>query len=141
MTTRPAGRHRTGAATAELAVLAPLLVFLLLVAVDFARIFYTAVTVSNCARNGAMWESNPNDQTESKYKNTREAALADGSNLYDPDRPPTVTSASGTDVDGRQYVEVTVTHRFRTVSRFPGLPTDLIVSRTVRMAKVSPYPR
>ena len=52
MTKRSRGRLRRAAATAELAVLAPVLVFLMLIAVDFARIFYTAVTVSNCARNG-----------------------------------------------------------------------------------------
>jgi TadE-like protein len=139
MTRRP--HPRTGTATVELAVLAPLLVFLVLIAVDFARIFHTAVTVSNCARNGALWESNPTTQIESRYKTLTEAALADATDLNDPDDPPTVSSVSGTDPDGRAYVEVTVSARFQTVARLPWLPNNLAVTRTVRMAKVSPYPR
>src|SRR5687768_2079525 len=49
--------ERRGAVAVELAVVAPLLVFLLLIAVDFARIFYTSLTLANCARNGALFES------------------------------------------------------------------------------------
>ena len=70
---------RRGTAAVELAVLAPFLVFLLLIAVDFARIFYAAVILDNCARNGAMYEADPYIRVESPYKTTADAALADNS--------------------------------------------------------------
>ena len=135
------GRERRRAAAAvELAILAPLLVFLLLIAVDFARIFYASLTLANCARNGALYESDPYYRAESGYANTREAALADAGNLNDPANPITVTSGTGADANGRPYVEVTVGQRFRTVSKFPGIPDDVNVTRTVKMARLPMNP-
>ena len=136
---RTAARHRSrsqrrAAAAVEMAFLAPLLVFLMLIAVDFARIFYKSLTLANCARNGALWESDPYYRAASPYKTVTEAALADADNLYDPERPPRVTTGSGVDDTGKPYVEVTVSQRFKTVSRLPFIPADLDVIRTVRMA-------
>jgi Flp pilus assembly protein TadG len=128
-------RPRRAVAAVELAVLAPLLVFLLLIAVDFGRIFYAAVTLDNCARNGALWEADPYYRTESGFTNVRDAALADATNLDQQGNPLIVTSGTGTDETGRPYVEVTVSQRFRTVSQFPGIPGDSNVTRTVRMAR------
>lgn len=124
---------RRGVAAVELAFLLPLLVFLFLIAVDFGRIFYFSVTIGNCARNGALWQSDPYAQLESPYKTLTEAALADAFNLNDPDNVPAVTSTTGTDGSSNAYVEVTVTYRFQTLTRFPGIPSDTNLSRTVRM--------
>ncbi|HKB02092.1 MAG TPA: TadE/TadG family type IV pilus assembly protein [Gemmataceae bacterium] len=127
---------RHGAAVVELAVLAPFLVFLLLIAVDFARIFYAAVILDNCARNGAMYEADPYIRVESPYKTTAEAALADAPNLMsDPNNLPKVTSTTGVDEVSKPYVEVTVSHKFTTVSKFPGIPNDVTLVRTVKMAR------
>src|SRR5688500_14469174 len=87
------GRRR-GAAVVELAVLLPLLVFLFVIAVDFARIFYYSVTLTNCARAGAMYASDPTTSGESAFASTQAAALADATNLSPP---PTVTSVNGVD--------------------------------------------
>ena len=125
---------RRGAAAAELAFLAPFLVFLMLIATDFARIFYTAVILDNCARNGALYESDPYYRAESPYKSTSEAALADAVNIDQATNPASVTSTTGVDQNGKPFVAVTVSCRFRTVSRFPGIPSDVDLSRTVRMA-------
>jgi Flp pilus assembly protein TadG len=134
-------RHRReGAAAVELAVLAPFLVFLMLIATDFARIFYTCVILDNCARNGAVYESDPYYRAECPYKSTAEAALADGVNL-DKTNPATVTSGTGVDSMGKPYVEVTVKQKFKTVSKFPGIPNDVDLSRTVRMAPVPLNPK
>ena len=46
---------RHGTAAVELAVLAPFLVFMMVIAVDWARVFYYTVTINDCARNGALY--------------------------------------------------------------------------------------
>jgi Flp pilus assembly protein TadG len=135
-------RERRGVAAVELAVLAPFLVFLVLIAVDFGRIFYMSVTLANCARNGALYEADPYVRIESTYKNLTDAALADAPNLMnDPKNKPVVTSTSGTDAQGVPYVEVTVKCHFNTVSKFPGIPNDVDLARTVRMARAPLNPR
>ncbi|HJZ93096.1 MAG TPA: TadE family protein [Gemmataceae bacterium] len=135
-------RERSGVAAVELAVLAPFLVFLVLIAVDFGRIFYMSVTLANCARNGALWEADPYVRVESPYKTLTDAALADAPNLMnDKKNVPQVTSTSGTDAQGVPYVEVTVKCHFYTVSKFPGIPNDVDLSRTVKMARAPLNPR
>ncbi len=58
--TRGTAHHgRRGVAVVELAVLLPLLVFLFVVTVDFARVYYFSLTLQNCARAGAMYASDP----------------------------------------------------------------------------------
>src|SRR5262245_14173227 len=50
-------RHRqrsSGQALVELALVTPVLLLLLLAAVDLGRIFYARITVTNAAREGAM---------------------------------------------------------------------------------------
>src|SRR3954451_8532118 len=87
--------HRTrreGAATVELALLLPFLCFLFVVAVDYSRVFYFAVTVQNCARNGAYYASDyPNNNYVYNdiygYKDLDDAIMRDASNLVDPDHP------------------------------------------------------
>jgi Flp pilus assembly protein TadG len=113
----------------ELAVLLPLLVFLFVIAVDFARVFYYSVTLTNCARAGAMYASDPTTSAESPFASTEEAALADATNLSPA---PTITTVSGVD-GGRPYVEVTAAYTFRTITGFPGIPNQVNLTRKVRM--------
>lgn len=126
---------RQGIAAAELAVLLPLLAFLFIVGLDFARIFYAATTLSNCARNGALYEADPYVQAESQYASLSDAALADAQNLVakDPNNPPTVSTANSTDSSGRSMVEVTVSYQFRLIVDYPGIPARVDLSRTVKM--------
>jgi hypothetical protein len=97
--------------------------------VDFARAFYFTSIVANCARNGALYGSDPVAATESPYTSIQQAALADAANLSPA---PTVSSANGTDSSGNPYVQVTVSYPFTTITNFPGFPSGNI-SRTVRM--------
>src|SRR5262249_38652771 len=60
---------RRGAAAVELAVLLPFLAFLFVIAVDWSRIFYYSMTVTNCARNGALWAGDPYTTTLRPYSN------------------------------------------------------------------------
>ena len=121
--------RRRAVAAVELAVLLPFLAFLFVIALDWARIFYYSETVANCARNGALYGSDPYSSYKSPYTSVTQAALADASNLSPA---PTVTSTSGSDSNG-SYVEVTVSYPFQTVTNFPGVPASTNVVRTVRM--------
>lgn len=131
---------RCGAATVELAVLVPLLAYLCVIAVDYARIFYFSQTIASCARNGALWESDSYLRAESRYKTLEEATLADASNLNDPANKPTVTKTTGTDATGVSYVAVTVKYQFKSITNYPGVPATTQLERTVRMSIAPPNP-
>jgi Flp pilus assembly protein TadG len=137
----PRRARRPGAAAVELAVLLPILMFLCVISIDFARIFYFSQTVANCARNGALYQSVEYLRQESRYARLQEAALADASNLNDPNNPPTVSDSTGTDANGKPYVEVTVKYKFKTLTNYIGVPSTVDLTRTVRMAKAPPNPQ
>ena len=130
-------RSLRGVAVVELAVLLPLLVFLFLVAIDFARVFYFSLTLTNCARAGALYACDPSTAHESPFASTAAAALAEATNLTPQ---PTVTSASGADTLGRRYVSVTVNYSFQTITGFPGIPTTVPLQRTVTMFEAAATP-
>jgi Flp pilus assembly protein TadG len=139
---------RKGAQVVELAILLPLLAFLFVIAVDWARIFYYSITVTNCARNGAMYmacqqsaRTSSSPYTDSGLVNlyvnspnpVTAAALADAPNLSPT---PTVTTNTGSDTNGA-YVEVTVSYTFQTVTGFSvgifSVPSSTNVTRTCRV--------
>ena len=123
------GRHR-GAAVVELAVLLPLLVLLFLIAIDFARVFYFSLTLTNCARAGALYASDPTTADESPFASVEAAALSDATNLSPQ---PTISSTSGVDAQGRKYVTVTANYTFQTITGFPGIPAQVPLQRTITM--------
>lgn len=122
-----------GVAAVELAILLPFLVFLFVICFDFARVFYYSQTLTNCARNGAIYSSNL-VTAQSPYSSVQEAALADAGNLSPA---PTVTSTTGTDGAGNPYVRVTVAWQFQTIASPPGVPSTVNLSRTCQM-RVAP---
>lgn len=140
--------RRRGAAAVEFAVLVPFLAFLFVIAVDYARIFYFSQTLENCARNGAYFASDyPGIYG---YSSVCDAALADAPDLSPA---PTVVTRYSSCVDGPfdqttpvadGYAQVTVTWQFRSVTNFPGVPTNVTLSRAVamQMAPITPsnYP-
>ncbi|HEV3257779.1 MAG TPA: TadE/TadG family type IV pilus assembly protein [Gemmataceae bacterium] len=129
-----ANHERRAVAAVELAVLLPFLVFLFVIAVDFARIFYFSQIIENCARHGAIYASDPKAPAHNLYSSVQQAALADAANA---NPQPTVTSGTGTDSSGNAYVTVTVTWQFNTITNFPGVPNNVTLSRTVQM-RVAP---
>lgn len=126
-------RHRPGqrraAAAVELALVLPFLMFLFIVTVDFARVFYYSQTLANCARNGALYGSNL-VTAQSPYTSIEQAALADATNLSPQ---PTVTSSTGTDTAGNPYVKVTVAWDFHTIASLPNVPSTVSLSRSSQM--------
>jgi len=122
--------RRSATAVVELAVLLPLLILLFLVAVDFGRVFYFSLTLTNCARAGALYAMDPVAAVESPFPDVQSAALADCTNITPQ---PTITSANGVDASGRAFVAVTANYSFNTVTKFPVIPSQVQLTRTVRM--------
>jgi len=124
---------RRGAATVELAVLLPFLVFLFAIATDFSRVFHYSQVIENCALNGAFYAAGYSN-AQSPYTSTEQAALADAGSLSPQ---PTVTSSTSSDASGNAYAAVTVSWQFEAVMSVPGVPSTTKLSRTVRM-RVAP---
>jgi Flp pilus assembly protein TadG len=129
----PRKPSRRAAAAVELAIMLPLLILIMVIACDFARLYYYYLTVTNCARNGALWASDPTTSLNSQYTTVQQAALADASNLSPQ---PTVTSSAGTDGNGNPTVSVTVNYTFQMISSYLGF-SSVNLSRTVEM-RVAP---
>lgn len=135
---RQTQRARRGAAAVELAVLLPILCFLFVIAIDYARIFYFSLTLENAARNGAYFASNyPGIYS---YQTAEQVVLSDARNISPV--PPEVAVRYSSNKDGpytatapiaNGYVEVKVTWMFTSVTNFPGMPSQTQVVRAVRM--------
>lgn len=79
---RPAAER--GQSLVELAFVLPLLAIILLGAIDFGRVFYSYITITNASREGARYGSaNPTDTTGIK---NRVIAEATGTVTIDPNR-------------------------------------------------------
>lgn len=137
MTKKNASGKRRGALAAELAILLPFLCFFVVMTIDFARSFYSFLTITNCAHVGAIYASSDPAHAADTAKITQ-YAQADASNLTSV---PTVTATSLTDGVGHPCVDVNVTFVFQTfIGSFPGVPSTVNMSRTVRMRVVQATP-
>ncbi len=131
-----AGAPRRAVTAVELAALLPFLTFLFVVTVDFCRIFYFTLAVENCARNGALWACDSFAQGESPYDSVTDAARADfvqglAGELTVSDPAPVVADKT------INYVEVTCTYEFNTITNYPGVGGPWTISRKAR-ARVVP---
>lgn len=133
-------KKRMATAAVELALLLPFLMFLWVVSIDWARLFYYDLAVRFAARQGAYQASNPSEIDTAIT--TTQAVLYETTNMT-PN--PTVNVAYSSAYDGsysagesnQQFVEVTVTWTFSTITNFPGVPKDTVLQRTAKM-KVAP---
>ncbi|HXG12068.1 MAG TPA: TadE/TadG family type IV pilus assembly protein [Gemmataceae bacterium] len=132
----PGGRRR-GATAVELAILLPFLAFILVAAVDFARVYYHYLTITNCARCGALYGSR-DPKHAADEAGIKAAALADAANLSPI---PEVASRTGTDPAGHPCIEVTVTYPFQTVTKYPGIPSSITLKSTVQMRIAPELPK
>jgi Flp pilus assembly protein TadG len=121
---------RAGVAAVELAVLSPLLCLLFVVAIDYSRIFYFTMVVSNCARSGAIYGMQT-AKTANDLTGIETAAKADAVNLNVQQMSVTSSTDSAT---SPTYVIVTVTYPFSTLSNFPGISSSTTISRTIRLS-------
>jgi Flp pilus assembly protein TadG len=126
---RRAVRMRNAVATVELALLLPLLCFLFVIGVDYARVFYFDLTVANCARNGALYGGK--DPTSAlDTAGIKAAAQQDAGNL---DLTQMTVSSSTDSSTAPTVVTVTVTYPFTSITNYPGVPTSVTLSRTMKM--------
>lgn len=128
---------RRGSAVVELAILLPLLALLFVIGIDFARVYYHQVTVTNAARSGAIFGSR-DEVRAADVTGIANAALDDAKNLTPA---PTVTSARTLDALGYSCLNVTVTWKFNLVSGFPGVPSTVDVTKTVQMRIAPTVPK
>jgi Flp pilus assembly protein TadG len=135
---------RRGAAAAEFALVAPFLAFIFLIATDFCRLFFALNTITNSARNGALWASDPLANgtvtpCQSPYGSVAAAALADANNLNPPLTSTNITQTSGTDGQGNPTVVVTVQYQFSLITSYLGFGTvTLSRQATMRVAPMTP---
>ena len=133
-----------GQSIVELALVLPVLMFLVLVGADFGRFCYVQIAVNGAARAGAQFAS----QTVVNAANTNgiiRAAQLDASNV------PTLTATSsqctcepGSSVPAcpaaycasdaqATFVQVNTQAPFQTLVRYPGIPSSLVLAGTATM--------
>ena len=142
---RPRTSRRTGAAAVELAALLPFLMFVAVIATDWARLLYHTITIEQAALRGASYAADKTTQFESPYYNAVESAAveavvrAEAANL-DQSKLPAPTLSNFTGADGRPMVTVTVQYNFSTITNFPGVPQNQTLTRqaTMRVFPVAP---
>lgn len=150
---------RRGAAAVELAALLPFILFVFVVAADWARLLYYTIALEGSARSGALvlsdqttWfqaganangataypsgfcQSGTPALTTAQQSVLQATARAEAPGVADA---ATVSAARGTDGNGNSVVTVTVSRPFSTVSNFPGVPSAQTLSRSVTM-RVAP---
>ncbi len=125
--------RKRGQGLVEFALVSPILVFMLVATLDFARAYSAYIEVTNSARAGAIYGSrgsmNAHDTTR-----VRDAALADSPTIFGSS--PTVTSSTSTDSDGYEQITVTVNYTFTPLFTMPGIPNSIGMSRSVQMRVV-----
>lgn len=144
---RRRGYEGRGQSMLELALTLPVLLVLLVVALDFARMFNMSMAVTDAARAGAQWGA----QNHAAGANVLGMEQAACNSMVDfPCTPGTNTSASsfcqcagssgtisctspGGCANVLNFVTVTATATFATVVGYPGLPSSVPLTATVTM--------
>ncbi len=134
MKARPTDRR--AAVAAELAIVLTVLIPVFILALDAARVYQAYTVVSDCARNGALYLSDPVASSESPYADYKAAVLANANDLPGLTADD-VSSGSGNDADGNPYNSVTISYQFSFLTAWPGLPTSFTINRTVQV-RVAP---
>jgi Flp pilus assembly protein TadG len=129
---------RRGAALVEAAIILPIFIIMVGIAVDYSRIMYSSVTASGSARNGALYEFDPQNAAESNYTSYSNCASADATNLGNN----LAMSESTSTVSGTTDVTVNANTKFSTISSWLILPKLTSVNRAivVRKAQLVPDP-
>lgn len=136
-------REQNGAGVVELALLTPVLLVLLVGAVDMGQACYAAIEVSGAANAGAEYGTqNPTDTS-----GMQDAALLDASNLSGltatatwgcecSDGSSASVSCATTpscSANSVRYVQVVTSMTYVPVLRFPGVPSTLTLKGSARL--------
>ncbi len=125
--------RRPGIAAVEFAMLAPLLCFLFVITIDYARIFYFSLTVTNCARNGAVYGS----QKPANALDTAKITTAAKKDVGTLNSSSMGVTSSVNDNSNPTTLTVTVTYPFATITSYVGIPSSVTLTKTVKV-NVSP---
>jgi Flp pilus assembly protein TadG len=129
----------TGQSTVELALMLPVLLLLLLVAADFARVFYVSIAVQNAARAGAQYGSQ-SVITAADSAGMIAAAKQDAKNIVNVTATASqCTCATSSNVAAcplaycsnnpqATYVEVDTQASFQLVGAYPGISSPAKLS-------------
>lgn len=114
-----------GQALAELAILLPLLILIVLGAADYGRIYHHFIALESAASAGAQYGC----VSLSKATDANGIRLAAMRQLQDiTNRNPVVTSFVTNSV-----LTVKVTATFSTILHWPGIPSNNVITRGVQM--------
>lgn len=149
------GRRERGSALVELALGLPLLLLVLFGAADFARVFFSAMQLSNAARAGAQYGSasivnsaltGPGQAIETTTTGAVNltgitATAARTCACASDDGATFNASACSATCAGGQHLAVFVTvtaqltgaNAFKTISPFPGIPGSISLSRSATL--------
>ncbi len=151
----PSGRSsERGAALVEVAIALPLLVVILVGTIDFARVFYSALELTNAARAGAQYGTQdighsgeappmpnvlaaaaaaaPNVAMSVTAQQRCECASPSG--VFSPTSPagactPAALASCGSANHLVVYVTVTASRTFTLIAPFPGIPNNITLRR------------
>jgi Flp pilus assembly protein TadG len=138
-------KAQRGSAIVEFGMLAPVLVLMLMGTMDFARVFYTSISVVNAARAGVQYGVRSNGKS-GDLTGMQNAALADGSDVSgltavatrfcqcsDGTTANCLTGSCGAYGRPRIYVKVTTTAQFKTLFKYPKVPATINLSKSATM--------
>ena len=134
-------RAEAGSAFIELGLLFPVLLLLLLGAIDFARVYYASITLINAAEVGAQYGSRT-VTASSDTSGMATAATNDASDLTGATATASQScTCSGTSqacngtCAGTRHVWVTVntSYTFSPLFPYPGIPSSIQMTRTASM--------
>jgi Flp pilus assembly protein TadG len=129
-------RHR-GQSLVELALVTPILLILILIVADGARVFTANLQIGNAAREGANYASRSYDNASNELL-VQESALQElneAGTIFGVAPVVEVQSPDDGCVDdfGYDCVRVTVTYQFDMLFDFPGLPGQIDLKRSAQM--------
>ncbi len=138
-------RREQGVSTVEMAAILPILIVLVVGAVDLGRVYYAAVVVENAARPGASY-GYITRQMAKKSSIIEEFAHADaidvnGGITVSTSRSCECSDGSSIDCDSSTcatgyksvYVRVTASKTFETMLSYPGIPSSVSIVRETVM--------
>ena len=144
--TRRKSSSEKGSAFVEMALFTPVLLVMLVGAVDFARIFSADIALANAAEVGALYGAR-SVSASSDTAGMQSAAANDGKDLTSMTAVATNYCACGSSGPAQtcpalncsvsspahRYVKVQTTYTFRALSPIPGIPASVPMTRTVVM--------
>ena len=130
--------NRRGSVAVEMAILLPLLMFLAVIGVDYARVFSRTLILESASRNACWYACQDQDNAD----NVTMITLVAQRDLTDVSPTPTVTTSQYVGADGFKYVRVNVSMTFTTITNYPGVPSTSTLTRTtdMRICPTTPKP-